>query len=205
VLITWPSRRRSFSGSLAFLALAAGLLAGSIVGTTAVTVGTVVRVALCGLIALVVLAGYRYVSVRSDGRLVARTVFGSATANSKRCALGIAAHYGARSVSYTIYATDGVARVELADCWTRSGADRALARLNRCFCSDADSPSRARAEVLVRREQGGWESSAAIAKQQVEAYYASGRHRRVVYWVLIGLVVYVLLVLLFVWLRGERL
>ncbi len=205
MLITSAKRGCSFSGSLAFLALAGGLLWGNLGGLTvgALTLGRVFTTGLCAALALFVVGNFRLAWVRRGGRLAVRTLFGSETVNPETCALGISVAYGTRGGAiYTVYAADGLTRVELADFWTRGGAERGLRRLRRCFCSDEDSSRRARARARVAAEQQQWEGSVALAQQQVQAYYASGKHRRVGYWLLGGVLAYLLVMLLMAWFTG---
>ncbi len=125
MLITVPSRRWSFSGSVTLLAFAGGLLflALRTFRDGSPSVGKGLGVLVATLIFATVAGQFRFARQRrGDGRLFVRTLFEAAGVNPTTCALGIAVIFGSRGrTSYTVYATDGTSRVDLAECGTKPG------------------------------------------------------------------------------------
>jgi len=134
-----------------------------------------------------------------------RSLFGHDSVDSRSCALGVSVQAGSKGSTYTVYATDGTARAELAECWSQKGAARALRRLEACFAIDRSDPRRGAVQTRVDAERQRTEATYAAARAQVDAYYQSGASRRVWYWMLGGLLIYLVVIWLYTWLTGSRL
>jgi hypothetical protein len=208
MFITVPKWRCACSGPLIFLAFAVAMISVSLreafVG--GLTLRSAVFLVVSCAIGGVVLAGFRFARLRRNGRLIVRTAFGSEGVSGESCAFGISVAHGARGQpTFTVYATDRAARVNVADFWTKRGAERARVRLERCFVADPASSDRRFAQGRVEQEQGRWESDYAAAQAKVNEYYASATHKRLGYLMVGGLLVYILVMLLISWITGKPL
>jgi hypothetical protein len=207
VLLTSRRRRISFSGSLIFLGFASGTSFASAYALVQkpLTIGGVVGALLSAGLFLFSLNGFRFASMNARGRIFVRTPFGRDAVDSKVCAFGISAHVGSKGTTYTVYATDGTSRAEFAEYLTKGGAQRARRRLETCFGVESHEPERRIAKARVDGERERFEANAAAAKSHVDAYYSSGVFRRLGYWAVGFVVLYLLGVCLFVWLTGSHL
>ncbi len=129
----------------------------------------------------------RWIRAR-DGRLDCRMPFGRKSVDLSRCAFGVEVRYGHRSgPTYVVYATDGEARMDISDHFGVRGADRVAGRM-KAFLDE--SSRREPAQMRVDRERAAWEAAQASARAQVEAYYRSKGWRRMGWFILAGLVLY---------------
>jgi hypothetical protein len=151
---------------------------------------------------------FRFASVANSGRLFVRTLFGRDGVDSRACALGVSTKVSSKGgATYTIYATDGTARAVLAECWTKSGSQSALRRLERCFdigAHDHEGKRRA-AQTRVETERARVAANFAATKHQVDAYYASGAFRRAWQLAIGFIVLYVVGICVYAWLTGTKL
>jgi hypothetical protein len=208
VLLTARRRRVSFSGSVLLSGLTFALLGGSLhaISGRPSSAGTLLSAGVCGGLCLFMLGQFRFASVTSRGRLYVRTLFARDGVDFRACAFGVSVTSHARGGStYTVYATDGTARAELAECWTKRGSARALRRLEKCFGVDGRDGSRAVAQTRVDTERQRVEASFASAQKQVDAYYESGAFRRAGYWLVAVVVLYTIGICLYAWLTHEKL
>ena len=211
MLITARRWQVSFSGSVLLFGFTLAALGGSVhaLRTKPLSAGAIF-ITLFSFGLCVFMAGeFRFASVSKSGRLFVRTLFNRDGVDSRACALGVSikvsSHRG--GTTYTIYATDGTARAVLAECWTRSGSQSALRRLEACFgigAHDHEGKRRA-ARARVETERAQVAATFAAGKRHVDAYYATAAFRRA--WKLaIGFIVlYVVGFWVYAWLTGTKL
>lgn len=131
--------------------------------------------------------------ISSDGSdFSSRSIFKKNRSVISETALGVNVRRTGKGSYYTVYATDGSSRFDLASAFTRSGADRTRARLEAVFFEQPAQGAAlaARRQVEEREARGISQDRAAMA--QVNAYYASGTHRRVGTWIAAGVLFYLI-------------
>lgn len=165
--------------------------------------GSAVGALVTGLLFLLPLSAVRRLRREGDV-LVARGVFSRQELHAPSLALGVRVTHGARGgASYIVYAQSGGARIDLVDGFTLAGAEDMRRRLVEALGlhHPTQTDAWARAADVVQRERRAYDEASRAAQAQVDAYYASGAFRRAGLFILLGVVVYLLVVglVVFVW------
>lgn len=139
------------------------------------------------------LSELRWMHIR-DGSLCVKNVLTHSSLNLEQVALGIRVSYSTKGHhTYTIYALSGAQELKLATNGSAKRAEKTRARLTRILLAGRLDSSRAKTEekVIAAREQH-WRNHEQAALSQVNAYYASGKHRRTGIWIAIIVAIYCL-------------
>lgn len=132
----------------------------------------------------------RWIRVSGDV-LSCRSIFGVGSMPVRSLALGVKVRQSRGHNHYTVFAFDGTRELDLADPLTGWGSQRALAKLEGLVAAftGATGEDALAARLALQQRDAERAAGQAEAQRQVDAYYASGKHRR---WGFIILGVFVL-------------
>jgi len=153
--------------------------------------GSIVAVALCVGLFLLVLADVRVIQVR-ENRLLVRGPFAGHSLDASACGFGISVSAGGHGLIYHVYAADRLRRVDLADAFSQAGAERLASDLQRLLLDGTTATGRrASMQAEVDEDWQRLKSQQASGRAEVDAYYRSSAFRRARKWILVGVVAYV--------------
>jgi len=136
--------------------------------------------------------------IRREGeQLLITNPFGTKHLNINKLALGIRVHRGSRGSTYTVYASDGGPDTDLTTTAREKGASSHRARLSALFLEGVPQAKSHTARSRIEAAEHKRKSQDAAARAYVDAYYASGKHKKIYLWVAIGVVLYVIGTMLF--------
>lgn len=138
-------------------------------------------------------------------RFIVRTPFARHELEARSLAVSMTRQSSSRGgLRYETIAADASgARAKLGETWTERGGQRATEKLRELFEGFDDSTARRRVRAELDREKAVVDSQFAAAQAQVDAYYASPKHKRTIILLMTGVALYVIGMSLYIFLQGE--